>query len=148
MRTIRELIAAGETYQVNFSVRLRSPFGGDPLGLFGDLVRAQRADHCAFLDMGDRAVCSGSPELFRPQGRRPPDLPSDEGNNRSSPGPGVGRPCSAASGQIRKGLAENTMIVDMVRNDLGRIADPGSVEVSALHSIETLPHTPHNDVDR
>ncbi|MAG03826.1 MAG: bifunctional aminodeoxychorismate synthase component I/aminotransferase [Acidimicrobiaceae bacterium] len=149
VRTIRELIAAGETYQVNFSVRLRSPFGGDPLGLFGDLVRAQRADHCAFLDMGDRAVCSGSPELF---------VHRDGGHLTSRPMKGtIGRHpdpewdalAALHLARSEKDLAENTMIVDMVRNDLGRIADPGSVEVSALHSIETYPtlHTMTSTVE-
>lgn len=149
VRTIRELIAAGETYQVNFSVRLRSPFGGDPLGLFGDLVRAQRADHCAFLDMGDRAVCSASPELF---------VHRDGGHLTSRPMKGtVGRHpdpewdalAALHLARSEKDLAENTMIVDMVRNDLGRIADPGSVEVSALHSIETYPtlHTMTSTVE-
>lgn len=149
VRTIRELIAAGETYQVNFSVRLRSPFGGDPLGLFGDLVRAQRADHCAFLDMGDRAVCSASPELF---------VHRDGGHLTSRPMKGtIGRHpdpewdalAALHLARSEKDLAENTMIVDMVRNDLGRIADPGSVEVSALHSIETYPtlHTMTSTVE-
>jgi len=139
VRTIRELIAAGETYQVNFAIRLRSAFDGDPLGLFGDLVRAQQADHGAFLDMGDRAVCSASPELFvRRDGDRLTSRPM-KGTIGRHPDPEWDSLAAAHLARSEKDLAENTMIVDMVRNDLGRIADHGSVRVSALHTIETYP---------
>lgn len=139
VRTIRELIAAGETYQVNHTLRLRSPFHGDPLGLFGDLVRAQRADHAAYLDLGDRAVCSASPELFvRRQGRSLTSKPM-KGTIGRHQDPGFDALAAAHLASSEKDLAENTMIVDMVRNDLGRLADPGSVQVPALHTIETYP---------
>src|SRR5690606_34306400 len=61
---IRKRIAAGDTYQVNYTMRLHADFDGDPEGLFAALCRAQRADHLAFLDLGDAAVCSASPELL------------------------------------------------------------------------------------
>ena len=139
IRTIRELIAAGETYQVNHTLRLRSPFRGDPLGLFGDLVRAQRADHAAYLDLGDRAVCSASPELFvRREGRRLTSKPM-KGTIGRHPDPEFDALASAHLARSEKDLAENTMIVDMVRNDLSRIADPHSVRVPALHTVETYP---------
>mgnify|MGYP001240968495 CR=1 FL=1 len=149
VRTIRELIAAGETYQVNFSVRLRSPFDGDPLGLFGDLVRAQSAGHSAFLDMGDRAVCSASPELFvHKDGDQLTSRPM-KGTIGRHPDPEWDALAALHLTRSEKDLAENTMIVDMVRNDLGRIADTGSVRVSALHSIETYPtlHTMTSTVE-
>jgi para-aminobenzoate synthetase/4-amino-4-deoxychorismate lyase len=139
VRTIRELIAAGETYQVNHTLRLRSPFHGDPLGLFGDLVRAQRADHAAFLDLGDRAVCSASPELFvSRRGRRLVSKPM-KGTIGRHPDPEWDALAAAHLARSDKDQAENTMIVDMVRNDLSRIADPGSVRVPALHTVETYP---------
>ena len=124
VRTIRELIAAGETYQVNHTLRLRSPFRGDPLGLFGDLVRAQRADHAAYLDLGDRAVCSASPELFfRREGRNLTTRPM-KGTIGRHHDPGFDALAAAHLARSEKDLAENTMIVDMVRNDLSRLADP------------------------
>ncbi|MBL78355.1 MAG: aminodeoxychorismate synthase, component I [Acidimicrobiaceae bacterium] len=139
IRTIRELIAAGETYQVNHTLRLRSPFSGDPLGLFADLVRAQRADHAAYLDLGDRAVCSASPELFVwKQGRWIVSKPM-KGTIGRHPDPEWDALAAQHLSRSEKDLAENTMIVDMVRNDLGRIADPGSVRVTALHTVETYP---------
>ncbi len=139
IRTIRELIAAGETYQVNYTIRLRSPFSGDPLGLFADLVRAQRADHAAYLDLGDRAVCSASPELFvRRRGRRFVSKPM-KGTIGRHPDPEWDALAALHLSRSEKDLAENTMIVDMVRNDLSRIADPGSVKVPALYTVETYP---------
>ncbi|HCV35771.1 MAG TPA: aminodeoxychorismate synthase component I [Acidimicrobiaceae bacterium] len=149
VRTIRELIAAGETYQVNFSIRLRSPFHGDPLSLFTDLVRAQRADHAAFLDMGDRAVCSVSPELFvHKDGKHLTSRPM-KGTIGRHPDPDWDALAATHLARSEKDLAENTMIVDMVRNDLGRIAATGSVRVSALHTIETYPtlHTMTSTVE-
>ena len=139
VRTVRELIAAGETYQVNYTIRLRSPFSGDPLGLFGDLVRAQRADHAAYLDLGDQAVCSASPELFiRREGRRLTSRPM-KGTIGRHPDPEFDTLAAAHLSRSEKDLAENTMIVDMVRNDLSRIADRGSVMVPALYTVETYP---------
>ncbi len=139
IRTIRELIAAGETYQVNYTIRLRSPFSGDPLGLFADLVRAQRADHAAYLDLGDRAVCSASPELFiQRSGRRFVSKPM-KGTIGRHPDPEWDALAALHLSRSEKDLAENTMIVDMVRNDLSRIADSGSVKVPALYTVETYP---------
>ena len=139
VRTIRELIGAGETYQVNYTIRLRSPFSGEPLGLFADLVRAQQADHAAYLDMGDRAVCSASPELFiRKTGSRLLSKPM-KGTIGRHPDPEWDAMAAAHLARSEKDLAENTMIVDMVRNDLSRIADPGTVRVPSLYSVETYP---------
>tara|TARA_B100000700_G_scaffold292023_1_gene351565 strand:- start:697 stop:2493 length:1797 start_codon:yes stop_codon:yes gene_type:complete len=139
IRTIRELIAAGETYQVNHTLRLRSSFRGDPMGLFGDLVRAQRADHSAYLDLGDRAVCSASPELFfRREGRQLTSKPM-KGTIGRHPDPAFDSLAASHLACSEKDLAENTMIVDMVRNDLSRIAELHSVRVPALHTVETYP---------
>jgi len=139
IRTIRELIGAGETYQVNHTVRLRSPFSGDPRGLFGDLVRAQQADHAAYLDLGDRAVCSVSPELFVSRRGRQLTARPMKGTIGRHPDPTWDALAAEHLARSEKDLAENTMIVDMVRNDLSRIADLGSVKVPALHTVESYP---------
>lgn len=70
VRSIHELIAAGNTYQVNYTLRLHSDFSGDPEGLFAAMCRAQRADHLAFLDFGNAAVCSASPEQLISRDRK------------------------------------------------------------------------------
>ena len=61
---IKDYIARGHTYQVNYTFRLRSEFAGDPWGFFQRLAEAQRSQFGAYLDMGRHVVCSASPELF------------------------------------------------------------------------------------
>lgn len=133
---IRELIAAGETYQVNFTLRLRASVAGEARGLYRDLALAQRGGYAAYLDTGRHRVLSASPELFfridadrirtRPMkgtAARGRWLEEDEANAArliSSP----------------KERAENAMIVDLLRNDLGRVARPGSVRVDSMFDAE------------
>ncbi|MEM7142737.1 MAG: aminodeoxychorismate synthase component I [Actinomycetota bacterium] len=137
--TIRDHIAAGETYQVNYTMRLRSAFDGDPEGLFAALCRAQRADHLAFVDLGDAVVCSASPELFVRRTGRTVETRPMKGTRPRHPDPARDRDLADELIASEKDRAENTMIVDMARNDLGRIADTGSVRTTALHTIESYP---------
>ena len=139
IRTIRQLIAAGETYQVNHTIRLRSDFSGEPIGLFGDLIRAQQSEHAAFLDLGDRAVCSSSPELFFSLENKKLTCRPMKGTIGRHPDPIWDELAASHLSRSEKDLAENTMIVDMVRNDLSRIAASGSVDVPALHTVESYP---------
>lgn len=139
IQKIKRAISAGDTYQVNYTMRLRSRFEGDDLGYYHRLRHAQRANYSAYLNIGRFRILSFSPELFfrrneqrivtRPmkgtvkRGRWPEE---DEANQlwlRSS----------------EKNCAENLMIVDLLRNDLGRIANIGSVNVPELFEIETYP---------
>ncbi len=136
---IRACIARGETYQVNLTHRLRSPAPDDPFALFAAMVRAQRGRHAAWIDSGDLALASASPELFfaldgsrivsRPMKGTAPRGPDTESDRR----------IAAGLATSAKNRAENLMIVDMVRNDLGRIAVPGSVRVPRLHEVERYP---------
>ena len=136
---IREHIAAGDTYQVNYTMRLHADFEGDPEGLFAALCRAQRADHLAYVDLGDAAVCSASPELFvRRVGRRIETRPM-KGTRPRHPDPVIDRDLADALLASEKDRAENTMIVDMARNDLGRVAEVGTVATTALHTVESYP---------
>src|SRR5690606_34306306 len=64
VQRIRALIAAGDTYQVNFTFRMRSRFAGDERAFYQHLCRSQRAAYCAYIDMGRFAILSASPELF------------------------------------------------------------------------------------
>lgn len=136
---IRRHIARGDTYQVNHTFRLRAPFEGDPMGLFDVLVRAQPRSYAAYLDFGGLVVCSASPELL---------VDLDGSNVRSRPMKGTApRGWDPVSDRERerqlaasaKDRAENAMIVDMVRSDIGRIAEVGSVEVTDRFRIERHP---------
>ncbi|MFO1491401.1 MAG: chorismate-binding protein [Kiritimatiellia bacterium] len=123
-------IAAGETYQVNATHRLRAGFRGDPWALFLDRLLVQPAPHAAFLDLGDLAVCSWSPELFFHQQGSTVTCRPMKGTGAATAEPSVLR-------GSEKDRAENIMIVDMVRNDLGHIAHPGSVRAEPLFTVET-----------
>ncbi len=136
---IRAHIAAGDTYQVNYTFPLTSPFDGDPADLFAAMCAAQRAGFCAWVDTGRFAVCSASPELFFAlDGERIVSRPMKGTARRGRyPAEDSGRAARLAASE--KERAENLMIVDMMRNDLGRIATPGSVEVGDLFTVETYP---------
>jgi para-aminobenzoate synthetase/4-amino-4-deoxychorismate lyase len=133
---IRELIAAGETYQVNHTVRLRARIEGRERDFYRDLCLAQRGGFGAFLDLGRYRVLSASPELFfrldddrittRPmKGTAPRGRWSEEDEA-----------ISASLVSSEKERAENAMIVDLLRSDLGRICRPGSVEVERMFDAE------------
>jgi para-aminobenzoate synthetase component 1 len=129
VRAIVELIRAGECYQVNLTRRLTSDGPADPRALFGAIVRRHPAPHAALLRFGDAAVVSASPERFlRRRG--------DAVETRPIKGTAAGRAELVRSGKDR---AENVMITDLARNDLGRVCRPGSVRVPALCAPEAHP---------
>ncbi len=146
---VRELIAAGETYQVNYTVRRHATFWGSAEGLFASLVRAQNAQHDAFLHLGSHALCSASPELFfTREGEVLASRPM-KGTRPRHFDPERDRQIVEELTSSLKDRAENVMIVDMVRNDLGRIADVGTVNVSKLLEVEHYPtvHTMTSTVE-
>src|SRR6266566_5867586 len=136
---IKHHIRNGDTYQVNYTLRLRNTFSGDPWQLFLTLHKAQRSDYCAYLNLDRFHICSVSPELF---------FSLDEGKLTCKPMKGtVKRGYTTVEDKEReqwlfssqKNRAENVMIVDMIRNDMGSIATTGSVRVEGLFSIEKYP---------
>ncbi len=139
IRSLRDRIAAGDTYQVNYTMRLRAHFEGDPLGLFEALCRAQQGDHVCFLDLGDAAICSASPELFFTRSGTTLTSRPMKGTRPRHPDPIADQALIDDLRASDKDRAENTMIVDMTRNDLGRVATIGSLDVPTLHAIETYP---------
>lgn len=136
LRRVRDYIAAGDTYQVNYTYPLHAAFDGDPLDWFRQLCSAQRTDYSVYLDIGRFKVLSLSPELFfrldgdrlvvRPmKGTAPRGLWYEDDCE-----------CARRLARSEKDRAENLMIVDLLRNDLGRIARIGSVRVGPLFEIE------------
>lgn len=136
VRQIRAWIGAGDIYQANFSLRFRAFAEADPLAVFASLSRGDRLPHAAYLDFDRHVFASGSPELFF-------ELDGDVIRSRPMKGtePRGRFPAEDAqrqemlSGSL-KNRAENLMITDMVRNDLGRIARTGSVHVDSLFEVE------------
>jgi para-aminobenzoate synthetase/4-amino-4-deoxychorismate lyase len=129
-------IAAGDTYQVNHTLRLRARIGGDPRGLYRDLCYAQRGAFGAYLDLGRYRVLSASPELFfRIDGDRVTTRPM-KGTAPRGRWPDEDE---AVRDRLRgsvKDRAENAMIVDLLRNDLARVARRGSVAWTDVFDAE------------
>lgn len=147
MVRIHEAIAAGDFYQLNYTAQLEAPFPASPStyssesawAYFEALRRSQPRAYGAFIDTGDEQVLSVSPELFfdwdgqcilsRPmkgtaaRGANPQEDADNAERLRSTP----------------KEQAENVMIVDLIRNDLSRVAQPFSVKVPRLFHLEALP---------
>ncbi|MCB8923938.1 MAG: aminodeoxychorismate synthase component I [Ardenticatenaceae bacterium] len=139
IKRIKAYIAAGHTYQVNYTFPLHADFSGDAWALFAQLSQAQQAAYTAYVDMGSHAICSASPELFF-------TLDGAELCSKPMKGTAVrGHTLSEDKANIAwlhqspKNRAENVMIVDMIRNDMGRIADIGSVAVPRLFEVERYP---------
>jgi para-aminobenzoate synthetase/4-amino-4-deoxychorismate lyase len=130
---IREGIAAGAYYQVNLTTRLRAEFTGEPRAFFESLCEAQPGAYALFLDFGDWQIASVSPELFFAWSPAKAEI-------IARPMKGTA-PLSRSAADLRasvKDCAENLMIVDLLRNDIARVARQGSVRVPELFSIETF----------
>lgn len=139
LRRLKAFLYDGDTYQVNFSFRLSRPFTGDSWALFQDLVAAQGAHYAAYVDTGNFALCSASPELFfRLDGAQLESQPM-KGTARRGLTACEDRSIANRLRNSSKNLAENVMIVDMIRNDMGRIAQPGSVTPEPLFEIKRYP---------
>src|SRR5262245_13131871 len=144
VRRILDYLAAGDCYQVNLTQPFTAPLGGPPSALF---ARLHPAPYAAYLDLGDAVVLCNSPELLlRRRGRRVETRPIKGTRPR-----GGDRVADAAlASELRhdaKERAEHVMIVDLERNDLGRVCTPGSVHVDGLFGLETHP-TVHHLVSR
>lgn len=136
---IRHALAKGQTYQVNHTLRLRASFDGDAAGFFLALYRAQPSPTAMYVDAGHLAVASVSPELFlQRHGKRLSARPM-KGTAPRTGNVNTDAQRARALRASAKDRAENVMIVDMIRNDMGRIADAGSVRARRLFAIETYP---------
>ncbi len=135
---IKEYIAQGKTYQVNYTMRLNSEFHGDEWDLFLNLAQTQNK-YAAYIDTGRYVICSASPELFfKLNGNR---IYSNPMKGTAKRGRTTGEDQEQADWLHHsiKNRAENVMIVDMIRNDLGRIAEIGSVQAPELFTVEKYP---------
>ncbi|WP_017547847.1 aminodeoxychorismate synthase component I [Salinicoccus carnicancri] len=134
---IREYIKEGHTYQVNYTTRLGGDFEGDPHGLFQQLTAGDNGDYAMFITWEGKAIVSCSPELF---------FEVDEDRHiRTRPMKGTSKrhsdPVSDGESfrflkESGKDRAENVMIVDLLRNDLSKVAKRGTVSVPHLFTIE------------
>ncbi len=133
---IKRFLHAGETYQINYTTRYTFSYDGDPVALYAELRRKQPVPYGAFIRAGGLTIASFSPELF---------FRVQDGIITTKPMKGTARRGrtveeDAHVGELMrtdaKSRAENLMIVDLLRNDLGRICIPGSVRVVRLFEPE------------
>ncbi len=130
-------IAAGDTYQVNFTMKYLFELAGHPLAWYGALRQRQPTEYTTYLRVPGTSVLSLSPELFfsaTPDGRitcRPMKGTAPRGAD-----PADDERLAAWLATDPKSRAENVMIVDMIRNDLTRICEPATIEVARLLEVE------------
>jgi len=136
---IRAHIRAGDVYQINHTFKQRFDFSGSPLALYAHLRQKQRAQYGALIATGEQHILSLSPELF---------VARNGANAQTRPMKGTAaRAAKPDDDETRKhwlchdekSKAENLMIVDLLRNDLSRVAELGSVQVTDLFTVETYP---------
>jgi para-aminobenzoate synthetase/4-amino-4-deoxychorismate lyase len=139
IRLIKARIEDGDTYQINFTFRLNTEFDGDPRTLMRSLSAAQAGNWSAYLETKDFAICSASPELFYAfDGTRLECRPMKGTAPRGWwPADDLRRASELQSSE--KNRAENVMIVDMVRNDIGRIAQVGTIRAHPMFEVERYP---------
>lgn len=133
---IRNYIGAGDTYQVNYTFPMETHFDGDPYAWFRQINAAQRAAYSAYIDAGSHQVLSISPESFF-------TLDGDRLTTKPMKGT-IARGMTLLDDKVqaeklrasKKDRAENIMIVDLLRNDMGRVSKTGSVEVTSLFDVE------------
>ncbi len=140
---VRAHIIAGDIYQANLTFRcILDENDVPPEELFLNLLSCHPVPYAAFLNFGEQKIVSISPELFlESNGREIVSAPM-KGTARRHPDPRLDRMAAKALAEAAKHRAENLMITDMVRNDLGRICRPGSIAVNPLFHVDTY-HTLH-----
>jgi para-aminobenzoate synthetase/4-amino-4-deoxychorismate lyase len=133
---IRDYIQAGDTYQVNYTFPMHANFHGDIYAWFRQLCDAQASDYSAFINTGDHIIVSASPELFfKLDGQQLTTKPM-----KGTIACGLTQSSDEAQRELLlaspKDRAENIMIVDLLRNDMGRISETGSVRVNSKFDVE------------
>lgn len=135
---VQKNIRSGDIYQLNLTFKAKFNLEGSPLALYRDLRLKQRVAYAGIVDTGDVTILSASPELFIDQHDRMIETRPMKGTApRAGTPEGESEMRHTLSTDI-KSRAENLMIVDLMRNDLGRIADLGSVSVTDLFTVETF----------
>jgi para-aminobenzoate synthetase component I len=142
---VREYIVAGDIFQANLSQRFQSSLPEAPFDLYRRLRHRNPAPFAAYLDFGELAVLSASPERFLrlDQDRRLVETRPIKGTRPRGLGPMHDAALGRALAESEKDRAENVMIVDLLRNDLSRVCRPGTVRVPELFALEHHPTVHH-----
>jgi para-aminobenzoate synthetase component I len=142
---VREYIVAGDIFQANLSQRFQSSLPEAPFDLYRRLRHRNPAPFAAYLDFGELAVLSASPERFLrlDQDRRLVETRPIKGTRPRGLGPMHDAALGRALAESEKDRAENVMIVDLLRNDLSRVCRPGTVRVPEIFALEHHPTVHH-----
>lgn len=140
---VQEYIAAGDCYQVNLARHFQSRCEGDALEAYIRLRDIARAPHSGFIDTGDGTLLSLSPERFLSCRERQLQTAPIKGTSARWPDSEADRKSAEALASSTKNRAENLMIVDLLRNDLGQVCDTGSVKVDKLFELQTFETVHH-----
>ncbi len=136
---LREAIHAGDIYQANLTYPLSGSFRGDPVGLYAALRDAAAAGYGGLIFDGSHWLLSFSPELFVALNGAEAKVKPMKGTRPRSPEPAADAALADDLATSVKDRAENLMIVDLMRNDLSRVAEAGSVHVDAPFAVESYP---------
>lgn len=137
-KEVQNKILSGDIYQLNLTFKAKFNLQGSPLALYRDLRLKQRVAYACLVDTGEVTILSASPELFIEQHDREISTRPMKGTAPRAGTPEADADVKRALAVDVKNRAENLMIVDLMRNDLGRIAELGSVHVSDLFTVETF----------
>ncbi|MCF7744184.1 aminodeoxychorismate synthase component I [Aeromonas veronii] len=140
---IQAYLAAGDCYQINLTQRFSAPYQGDEWQAYCLLATANKAPFSAFIRLPDSALLSLSPERFLLLDGRHIETKPIKGTRPRHPDPATDRQVARELAQADKDKSENLMIVDLLRNDIGRVSRPGSVSVPHLFAVESFPAVHH-----
>ncbi len=138
LRAIKNYILSGDTYQVNFTLKYLFDFAGDPDALYRRLRLNQPVAYSAYIKAGDQRLLSFSPELFFGKKGRKCVVKPMKGTMPRGHGLQEDQSLARFLTADSKNRSENVMIVDLLRNDLGRLCEPGSVRTTAMFEVETF----------
>lgn len=140
---IQAYLAAGDCYQINLTQRFSAPYQGNEWQAYCLLAAANKAPFSAFIRLPDSALLSLSPERFLLLDGRHIETKPIKGTRPRHPDPTTDRQVALELAQADKDRSENLMIVDLLRNDIGRVSRPGSVSVPHLFMVESFPAVHH-----
>jgi para-aminobenzoate synthetase component 1 len=143
LTTINDYIHAGDCYQVNFAQCFKASYKGDPYIAYLKLREEMASPFSAFMDLGGKAILSLSPERFLQIQKKQVLTQPIKGTMARDNNPVTDRENAQRLQNSAKNQAENVMIVDLLRNDLGKNCTPGSIHVPALFALESFPNVHH-----
>lgn len=140
---IQAYLAAGDCYQINLTQRFSAPYQGDEWQAYCLLAAANKAPFSAFIRLPQSTLLSFSPERFLLLDDRHIETKPIKGTRRRHPDPAIDGQIAAELALAEKDRSENLMIVDLLRNDIGRVSRAGTVCVPHLFAVESFPAVHH-----